>query len=74
MTQARGNLGGVDEEVIPVLYADDAARAVAWYKRLGFERLIWRQNSKLSLTVQPEDLAIVSAKTTNPEVAPRIKF
>jgi catechol 2,3-dioxygenase-like lactoylglutathione lyase family enzyme len=26
----------VDEEVIPVLYVEDAARAVAWYERLGF--------------------------------------
>jgi len=26
----------VDEEVIPVLYVQDAARAVAWYERLGF--------------------------------------
>jgi catechol 2,3-dioxygenase-like lactoylglutathione lyase family enzyme len=26
----------VDEEVVPVLYVDDADRAVAWYRRLGF--------------------------------------
>ena len=26
----------MDEEVIPVLHVDDAARAVAWYERLGF--------------------------------------
>jgi catechol 2,3-dioxygenase-like lactoylglutathione lyase family enzyme len=26
----------VDEEVVPVLYVEDAARAVAWYGRLGF--------------------------------------
>jgi catechol 2,3-dioxygenase-like lactoylglutathione lyase family enzyme len=26
----------VDEEVVPVLYVEDAARAVAWYERLGF--------------------------------------
>ena len=26
----------MDEEVVPVLYAKDAARAVAWYGRLGF--------------------------------------
>jgi catechol 2,3-dioxygenase-like lactoylglutathione lyase family enzyme len=25
-----------DEEVVPVLYVEDAARAVAWYGRLGF--------------------------------------
>jgi catechol 2,3-dioxygenase-like lactoylglutathione lyase family enzyme len=24
------------EEVVPVLYVEDAARAVAWYRRLGF--------------------------------------
>jgi catechol 2,3-dioxygenase-like lactoylglutathione lyase family enzyme len=28
----------VDEEVIPVLYVEDAARAVDWYRRLGFEK------------------------------------
>jgi catechol 2,3-dioxygenase-like lactoylglutathione lyase family enzyme len=28
----------VDEEVVPVLYVEDAARAVAWYERLGFRR------------------------------------
>lgn len=26
------------EEVVPVLYVEDAARAVAWYRRLGFEK------------------------------------
>jgi catechol 2,3-dioxygenase-like lactoylglutathione lyase family enzyme len=26
----------MDEEVVPVLYVEDAARAVAWYRRLGF--------------------------------------
>jgi catechol 2,3-dioxygenase-like lactoylglutathione lyase family enzyme len=26
----------VDEEVVPVLHVEDAARAVAWYGRLGF--------------------------------------
>jgi catechol 2,3-dioxygenase-like lactoylglutathione lyase family enzyme len=26
----------VDESVVPVLYVDDADRAVAWYARLGF--------------------------------------
>ena len=26
------------EEVVPVLYVEDAARAVAWYKRLGFKK------------------------------------
>jgi catechol 2,3-dioxygenase-like lactoylglutathione lyase family enzyme len=26
----------MDEEVVPVLYVEDAARAVAWYGRLGF--------------------------------------
>jgi catechol 2,3-dioxygenase-like lactoylglutathione lyase family enzyme len=31
-------LRGVDEEVIPVLYVEDAARAVAWYGRLGFHK------------------------------------
>ncbi len=33
-----GNLGSVDEEVVPVLYVQDAGRAVAWYRRLGFEK------------------------------------
>jgi hypothetical protein len=33
---ARSNLGSVNEEVVPVLYVDDAARAVDWYERLGF--------------------------------------
>jgi catechol 2,3-dioxygenase-like lactoylglutathione lyase family enzyme len=28
----------MDEEVIPVLYVEDAARAVAWYERLGFQK------------------------------------
>jgi catechol 2,3-dioxygenase-like lactoylglutathione lyase family enzyme len=28
----------VEEEVIPVLYVEDAVRAVAWYERLGFEK------------------------------------
>jgi catechol 2,3-dioxygenase-like lactoylglutathione lyase family enzyme len=28
----------VDEEVIPVLYVENADRAVAWYRRLGFEK------------------------------------
>jgi catechol 2,3-dioxygenase-like lactoylglutathione lyase family enzyme len=28
----------VDEEVVPVLRVDDAARAVAWYARLGFQK------------------------------------
>ena len=32
----RGNLRIVDEEVVPVLYVEDATRAVAWYARLGF--------------------------------------
>jgi catechol 2,3-dioxygenase-like lactoylglutathione lyase family enzyme len=26
----------MDEEVVPVLYVEDAARAMAWYGRLGF--------------------------------------
>jgi catechol 2,3-dioxygenase-like lactoylglutathione lyase family enzyme len=26
----------MDQEVVPVLYVEDAARAVAWYGRLGF--------------------------------------
>ena len=29
-------LTGVEEEVIPVLYVEDATRAIAWYERLGF--------------------------------------
>ena len=28
----------MDEEVVPVLYVEDAARAVAWYDRLGFAK------------------------------------
>jgi len=28
----------VDEEVVPVLYVEEAARAVAWYERLGFRQ------------------------------------
>jgi catechol 2,3-dioxygenase-like lactoylglutathione lyase family enzyme len=28
----------VEEEVIPVLYVEDAARTVAWYGRLGFHK------------------------------------
>jgi catechol 2,3-dioxygenase-like lactoylglutathione lyase family enzyme len=26
------------EEIVPVLYVETAARAVAWYERLGFEK------------------------------------
>jgi hypothetical protein len=26
----------VDEEVVPVLYVEEAGRAVSWYERLGF--------------------------------------
>lgn len=28
----------MDEEVVPVLYVEDANRAVAWYRRLGFSK------------------------------------
>src|SRR4051794_35702598 len=28
----------MDEEVVPVLYVEDAARAVEWYGRLGFRK------------------------------------
>jgi catechol 2,3-dioxygenase-like lactoylglutathione lyase family enzyme len=28
----------MDEAVVPVLYVEDAARAVAWYTRLGFQK------------------------------------
>jgi catechol 2,3-dioxygenase-like lactoylglutathione lyase family enzyme len=28
----------VDEEVVPVLYVEDAERSVAWYGRLGFHK------------------------------------
>jgi catechol 2,3-dioxygenase-like lactoylglutathione lyase family enzyme len=36
--QSGGGLGAfvLDEEVVPVLRVEDAARAVAWYRRLGF--------------------------------------
>lgn len=30
------SLDAVDEEVVPVLYVEDAGRAVSWYERLGF--------------------------------------
>ena len=33
-----GNLGGAEEEVVPVLYVEDAGRALAWYQRLGFQK------------------------------------
>ena len=33
-----GNLARVEEEVVPVLHVEDAARAVAWYERLGFQK------------------------------------
>src|SRR5712672_2293803 len=32
------NLSRVDEEVVPVLYVEDATRAVNWYERLGFKK------------------------------------
>jgi len=28
----------MDEEVVPVLYVEDAARAIEWYERLGFAK------------------------------------
>jgi catechol 2,3-dioxygenase-like lactoylglutathione lyase family enzyme len=28
----------MEDEVIPVLFVEDAARAVAWYERLGFQK------------------------------------
>jgi catechol 2,3-dioxygenase-like lactoylglutathione lyase family enzyme len=28
----------VDEEIVPVLYVEEAGRAVAWYERLGFQQ------------------------------------
>jgi catechol 2,3-dioxygenase-like lactoylglutathione lyase family enzyme len=31
-------LARVDEEVVPVLYVEDAGRAVVWYERLGFRK------------------------------------
>ncbi len=33
-----GSLVGVEEQVVPVMYVEDAARAVAWYERLGFHK------------------------------------
>ena len=38
MPRHLGNLAAVDEEVVPVLHVEDAGRAVAWYRRLGFEQ------------------------------------
>jgi hypothetical protein len=32
------NLRRVEEEVVHVLYVEDAARAMDWYERLGFEK------------------------------------
>jgi catechol 2,3-dioxygenase-like lactoylglutathione lyase family enzyme len=32
------NVSVLAEEVVPVLYVEDAVRAVAWYRRLGFEK------------------------------------
>jgi catechol 2,3-dioxygenase-like lactoylglutathione lyase family enzyme len=32
------SVGRMDEEVVPVLYVDDAELAVAWYRRLGFSK------------------------------------
>jgi catechol 2,3-dioxygenase-like lactoylglutathione lyase family enzyme len=32
------SLPGISEEVVPVLYVEDAERAVAWYERLGFRK------------------------------------
>jgi hypothetical protein len=31
-----GLLGSFDDPVVPILYVEDAARAVAWDRRLGF--------------------------------------
>ena len=28
----------MDEEVVPVLYVEDAGRAIEWYRRLGFTK------------------------------------
>lgn len=36
--RSRVNLADVDEQVVPVLYVEDAPRAVAWYGRLGFRK------------------------------------
>ena len=33
----------MDEEVIPGLYVEDASRAVAWYRHLGFEKELEHQ-------------------------------
>jgi len=35
---AANRLQPVSEEVVPVLYVEDADRAVAWYERLGFQK------------------------------------
>lgn len=32
------SLEAVEEQVVPVLRVEDAARAVAWYERLGFRK------------------------------------
>ena len=36
--RSRVNLADMDEQVVPVLYVEDAPRAVAWYRRLGFRK------------------------------------
>lgn len=28
----------MDEQIVPVMYVEEAARAVAWYERLGFRK------------------------------------
>ena len=37
LARRRALVRSMDEEVIPVLRVHDAARAVDWYRRLGFE-------------------------------------
>ena len=57
----------MEEEVIPVLYVVDAARAVAWYERLGFSKQ-WEHQFEpgfplfVSIHLNVKDIDAVSAE------------
>jgi hypothetical protein len=61
----------VDEEVVPVLYVEDAARAVAWYGRLGFVKA-WEQADTLihlyirDIDAVSEEFGVPSMKKGSP--------